>query len=224
MARITTIALIISLFFVILQNSRFEKKFIAENIPLLDITPLAIVDLKGTHVKTYLSIINYSGFEAKYIYIDMIYRKSKLKESQPEQWVGEWGKAETNRKRKIEERKSKVKNNKNQIYWSLIGKMVKDINFIESLPPGEAIELVKDHEIKNLSGSLNLDRVAESGKIPVYFKIQWKNRYRRVFEKIYRYDLVATIADPKNGEPESGRSFTFIPKSVTSKTALNAFD
>lgn len=126
-------------------NQRAERVFVAQNIPRIGTTPKAIgPNPKGPGVVTLFSIVNYSGFTAYNIGIDLRYGEERG-------WIGEWLKANKNTKQQrkgLGEKDSGV-----NLYLSA------PITVIERLDAGrtEERELNLEEEYRGMSGSLNLE-------------------------------------------------------------------
>ena len=164
-------------------------------MPKIDVTPIRVAqNPEGTHVATFLSVTNYSGFKAYDINIDMKYGDYE--------WIGEWIKADNHKNNK-----HLPQNNNSMIELYDLGLSFR----MPMLKTGQQYEFPEngiDGKI-GFSGSLNLeDEVCGKGKegFPVSIRSRWKNEKGHVFEKISDYKLICTIVG-------NGRSFTMIPKS-----------
>jgi hypothetical protein len=190
-------------------NERAEKLFVGQNKPLIDVAPIGIIhgiaDDGNKMCATLFSVVNYSGFVAYNIVIDVAYEGNV--------WILEWLKAEKDRKEKEGTNKDEKVVVTKQYYPSISTRKT-----IKKLKPGETRE--KDFEGKAIvvSGSLDLEeRVVSKGKegFPVFVRVTWENDRGHVFDEIHEYTLTCT-----KGVSESGRAFTFIPKGIISQRNL----
>ena len=186
-------------------NSRAKKLFVGQNKPLIDVAPIGIIhgiaEDENKMCATLFSVVNYSGFVAYNILIDVAYEGNV--------WILEWLRAEKDRKEKEGKNKEKVVVTKG--YYPSISTR----KTIKKLIPGETRE--KDFEGKaiGISGSLDLEkRVVSKGKegFPVFVRLTWENNRGHVFDEIHKYKLICT-----KGVSESGRAFTFIPEGIISQ-------
>ena len=178
-------------------NSRAAKLFVGQNKPLIDVTPIGIIpgiaDDGNKMCATVYSILNYSGFDANNISVDIAYEGNV--------YISEWLRAEKDSKRKEKERADPN---------VVIGKFYPsrpDVQ-IKELKSGQA----KEHH-QGTNGSLDLDkRVVGTGKkgFPVMIRVTWENDQGHVFEEIHKYKLLCTTA-------EDGHAFTFIPEGIISQ-------
>ncbi|MBN1185474.1 MAG: hypothetical protein JXB49_24525 [Bacteroidales bacterium] len=174
-------------------NKRAEKLFIGNNQPLIDVSPIGIMQSSANNqVTTFFSISNYSGFEAKNIGIDLKYGDT---------WVLEWRKAENDRINKGDV----IGIEKDKIY------MTSPSMRIEKLKPGETYPLNNSQKTYGIIGSLNLDNVCESGELGLKVQVRatWQNKQNHIFDAVHQYKLVCT-------KVSEGRAFTFIPEGIIS--------
>ncbi len=74
-------------------NERSEQLFVGQNRPLVEVVPLAVkCDDKNGQVATYFSVLNYSGFAAYNIGIDLKYGGCG--------WIGLWRRAREEKEEK----------------------------------------------------------------------------------------------------------------------------
>jgi len=179
-------------------NERSEKLFVGQNKPIIDVTPIGIVqteliDEKKTKMCTTLfSVVNYSGFDAKNISVDIAYEGNV--------YISEWLRA------KKDSGIKKIKGLDQNLVSGHLYPSRPDVQ-IKELKAGQ----VKEH--RGINGSLNLDkRVVGKGKIglPVHIRVTWENDKGHVFDEIHKYKLLCTTA-------EEGHAFTFIPEGIISK-------
>jgi hypothetical protein len=187
-------------------NIRAERLYVGQNQPLIDVTPIGISqDAAGTHATTVFSIINYSGFKAYNIGIDLKYGSNS--------WILEWIKA----------RDEKTTTNplggvvKGKVYMSRSSRIIREIK------PGETKENVEGGEKIVVSGSLKLESdVCAKGNngIPVLVRVTWQNLNHHVFDEVHKYRLICTT-DTNLTDLRGGRAFTFIPEGIISKKTGN---
>ena len=179
------------------SNYRAEITHISENCPLIDVSPISVMqDYDIKQVKTFFSIANYSGFSAYRIGIDLKYGNNS--------WILEWRKARKERDEKGN--KSSVIGNKE--YFT-----TPDIR-IDKLKPGETINRDSTGSELCIVGSLNLERdVCSKGNdgLPVWVRVSWQNSNRHTFDEVRKYRLICTIDSDKT-EENRGRAFNFIPE------------
>lgn len=182
-------------------NTRAERLFVGENRPLVDVTPIAIrQNARGTHATTAFSIVNYSGFKAYKISIDLKYGTNS--------WIREWIKAREEKQEKGTAEGVVAE----KFYFS------QPKSLIPELGPGETKGGETEHQIV-ITGSLNLeDDVCAKGDqgMSVWVRVTWKNYSQHVFDSVYEYRLICT-KDTKRGDPAGGCSFTFIPLGIVSQ-------
>jgi|SRR5215467_2285071 len=179
-------------------NKRSEQLFIAEDRPLIDVTPIGVVQSPdGRQTLTALSVANYSGFKAYDIGIDLKYGEYG--------WIGEWVKADSDRQKKgnaigIERSKPYLSPPKPQL---------------PELDPGKT-EYDQTGARFGLQGDLNLEELVCGAKegLPVLIRVTWRNEKQHIFDEIYRYRLVCS-------KVSGGRSFTFLPEGIQSHKVSN---
>jgi hypothetical protein len=195
-----------SLWFAGKANARAERLYVGQNRPLIDVTPIGISqNVAGTHATTIFSIVNYSGFKAYNIGIDLKYGDNS--------WILEWIKAR-------DEKTAKGNGEgvvRERWYLSSSNTIIREID------PGETKE--SDEEGKNIviTGSLNLESdVCAKGNsgLPVLVRVTWQNLNHHVFDEVHQYRLICT-KDTKLTDPGGGRAFTFIPEGIVSKKSGN---
>ncbi len=190
---------IILICYTVKSNDRAARVFVAENRPLIDVTPVG-VQKDGAHVSTLFTVANYRGFTAYEIGLDIKYGDYP--------WMSEYIKAAADNKGK--EKEGVVEKH---IYLSppatptSIG--------LEELRPGQTISIAgKELDALGYSGTLDLEKeVTTKGDkgLTVAIRATWKNKKKggHVFDIVYQYQLIGTRVD-------KGRSFTFIPKGIVS--------
>jgi hypothetical protein len=182
------------------SSIRTGKLFVGQNKPLIDVSPIGITQEANGQSKTSFSVVNYSGFVAYKIAIDVKYEESN-------KWISEWRKARNEKKEKGEKKEVVV----GKFYPSTPEPL------IPKLSPGKT----KDRDV---FGSLNLEKKLcdpndpnrWSGGYPVFVRVSWQNKKGHVFDEIHKYKLVCT-RDNEGSDPGSGRAFTFIPEGVISR-------
>jgi hypothetical protein len=202
-------------------DSRAKKLFIGQNKPLIDVTPIGIVQVERKDEKktkmcvTLFSIVNYSGFDAYNIAFDIKYGSD---------WISEWGKAENNRKEKV---KIKAEDNGketvekrvmlNHLYTSRPNALIPKLMSGETkgrdfkLPPFVSGELyLKSPPFASGEFDLEVNVVAKNEGFPILVRVTWENESGYVFDEIHKYKLLCT-------ESGSGLSFTFIPEGIKSQ-------
>lgn len=192
---IATFASVLYLYF---SNARAERLFVALNQPVIDVTPIAIAQSSSkTHAITYFSVVNYSGFQALNIGVDVLYSKS---------WIGEWLKARDDGKH----------NSTPGIAPERLYATTPNV-LIDSLSPGDSTDTDKSGGKLKISGSLSFDEVCanEEQGWPILVRVTWQNEQHHTFDEIHKYRLICT---KDTGEPGlKGRAFTFIPEGIISK-------
>lgn len=177
-------------------NERAERIFQGQIRPLVDAAPIAVEQSScGRYTKTYFSVVNYSGFIAKDVVIDLKYGSNS--------WIQEWIKAKDEMENKTEQGVVPGK-----IYTS------EPARKIETLKPGDTIYCNNKGEKIFISGSLNLEKTVcnnEKNVLSVLVRISWKNEKGHAFDAVKKYSLVCTKAG-KEGDKVRGRAFTFIPQ------------
>lgn len=177
------------------SNERTEKLFVGQNKPLIDVTPISITSGESeTGAKmalTTFSVVNYSGFVAYNIAIDVKYPESNT-------WISEWLKADHDKK--------------TEEPGVVIGKTfltapkAPTSNALKELKPG-------GRAISKHNGQLDLEKtVGNAGNDghTVLVRVTWENDSGHVFDEIHQYNLLCAESGP-------GRSFTFIPEGVISQ-------
>lgn len=187
-------------------NARAERLYVGQNQPMIDVTPIGISqDAAGTHATTVFSIVNYSGFKAKNIGIDLKYGNNS--------WILEWIKA----------RRENTTTNpiggvvKENLYVSRSSSIIREIE------PGETKESDEKGKKIAITGSLNLESdVCSKGNngFPVLVRVTWENLNDHVFDEVHKYRLICT-KDTQPTDQRGGRAFTFIPEGIISKKAGN---
>jgi hypothetical protein len=180
------------------SNDRAARVFVAEIRPLIDVTPIAIMqNLNGTHAATLISISNFSGFTAHEVGVDLMYGENS--------WIEEWQKAEQESKNKGDD--SGVVKGK----WYFSAPHLR----LQRLQSGETRNTDLTGKQLFIIGSLNLEDVVARGKegLTVAVRATCKNEKGHVFDSVHEYRLVGT----KNSAKGKGRSFTFIPRGIVSQ-------
>ena len=181
---------LIGVFFGYYSYEQNKKLFPAQNKPLIDFNPFAIVFMKNEkgneYATTNFSVINYSGFTAYDIGIDLQYGNGD--------WIASWSLADEDNKEKLKEIRGEKKTTQDEreVYFSY------PISLIELKP--------KKRKKSHITGALNSEKVCSEGKrgLPVKVRAIWYNEIGYMFEEIKHYRLVCT----KVGR---GRHFTFMP-------------
>ncbi|MCP4259201.1 MAG: hypothetical protein GY774_17090 [Planctomycetes bacterium] len=193
------------------SNERAEQLFVGQNRPLIDVAPISITqvsdDGKIKMAKTKYSIVNYSGFPASNIAIDLVYVSNV--------WISEWLKADYNKR------------------MGKLGVVIgKEYFSIPEAPPVELIPGVLTSKIliQNLVsgdrkkafhvGQFDLDivRRAKFKGHKVLVRVTWENDKGYIFDEIHQYNLLCTESvQEKDSKLDSGLSFTFIPEGVISQ-------
>ncbi len=204
------IVVIYALLFLIafLSYRKTAKLFVGQNKPLIDVTPIGIVQVgrdDGTKMcATLYSVVNYSGFDAYNIAYDIKYGSD---------WISEWVKADDNRKEKVEKRVTL-----NHLYISrpkvIIPKLMpgETIGGDFKWPPDASGELDFKWPPPHASGEFDLEVhvVDKDEGFPVLMRVTWENESGHVFDEIHKYKLLCTDVGP-------GLSFTFIPEGIISQ-------
>lgn len=183
-------------------NERAELLFVGEHRPSIDVTPIAISQSPdGTQAMTAFSIVNYSGFKAYKIGIDLKYGDYG--------WILEWRRA---RDGKSPSAQGVVRGT---FYPS-------PPNFqIEELAPGETTKRDETGNVLGITGALSLEGdVCAKGPLgfPILIRVAWQNVSGHVFDEVHKYSLLCT-KDSEQSDPATGRSFTFIPEGIRSQKA-----
>lgn len=193
-----------SLWFTRKAHARAESIFVGENHPLIDVTPIGIgQNADGTQAVTVFSIVNYSGFKAFNIGIDLKYGSNN--------WILEWRKA---RDEKI------AKGQAEGVVREKLYMSAPNVN-IRKIRPGETKERDEEGNKIEIIGALNLEgNVCTKGDkgFPVWVRVTWQNLNRHVFDEVHQYRLICT-KDTELTDPGGGRAFTFIPEGVISQKA-----
>jgi hypothetical protein len=181
-------------------NERAEKLFIGQNKPLIDVTPIGIIpgiaDDGNKMCATLYSVLNYSGFDANNISVDIAYGGNV--------YISEWLRAKKD---------SDLKRIKSADPNLILG------NLYPSRPDVQIKEL-KSGEVKEYrgaNGNLDLDKqVISMGKkgFLVHIRVTWENNQGHVFDEVRKYKLLCT-------KHEKGHSFTFIPEGIVSQKNQN---
>jgi hypothetical protein len=191
---VIAMANLVLIYYTVQSNTRAAQAFVAENRPLLDITPIAIAqNFDGIHASTEISISNFSGFSAHEVGVDLKYGENS--------WINEWIKADED---------AKKKRNDSDVVKSVWYQSTPQ-PIIKKLEPGETQTTKKLGLF--MSGSLNLEEVVAKGKegLTVSIRVTWQNEKGHVFDAVHDYRLIGTVSSAK------GRSFTFIPKGLVSQ-------
>lgn len=178
------------------SNDRFEKLYISQIRPLIEVAPIGVVqDAKLGQVTTIFSILNFSGFDAHKIGIDLKYEGG---------WISEWRKARSEKESKGD------------------GQGVIDGKFY-STTPAIIIPLLKAEKgtTRAIKGACGLEEVCKKGAdgMPVLVRVKWENSSGYVFDEVHKYKLICT-KDNEDPDPGSGRSFNFIPEGIISQNNL----
>jgi hypothetical protein len=187
-----------SLRFANTANERSEKLFVGQNMPLIDVTPMEVIQ-EGTQAMTTFTVQNYSGFKAYKIGLDLKYGDHS--------WILEW--------RKASDEKSQKRQAKGVVadkFYSLSPQVS-----IEELGPGESIDKDKEGKRIGIKGALNMEKdVCGDGKegMPVLVRVSWQNENQHTFDEIHAYTMLCTTAG------DGGRAFTFVPQGIVSKKDL----
>jgi hypothetical protein len=174
-------------------NGRVERRFVAENKPLIDVVPTAVRPLRDRPaVEIHFDLFNYSGFRALNVDVDAKYGAND--------WIAEWLTAALDSRRK--QKAPPTDSDDNGFYRIL---------------PQEVFELYPGQGVRGLfvRGSLDLEeavckRENRSDGLEILFRIRWRNEYGFSFDEIREFRLICTPVD-------IGRSYTLIPKGTQSK-------
>lgn len=205
-------------------NERAEKQFVGQNKPLIEVTPIGISQDEPDKCITFFSVLNYSGFKAREILIDIRYGDPN------NAWLGEWDKAHIDANDKEDACGVEI----DKIYFSA---PKKDPNvYIQELISGGSVgnSCKKNHKFvedmltceiskhPHVRGAIILDnKFGEPNNStfshPVFVRVSWQNEKGHIFDEIHEYELIGT-KDNIGKEPNTwrGRAFTFIPKGVIS--------
>ena len=203
---LASIIIAVCAFFLTYQaHVRTEKLFISQNVPVIDVSPIQIVQTKNGNAyftTTILRVVNSSGFDAHKIRIDLKYG--------PIVWIGEWLKAD-------EKKKKKAKNEE-----------ILNLNDPYELLPRVSIEKLPAWKQKDTKqqeggtrGELSLtEYVMKKGEkgLPVLVRVVWQNEHGRIFDEVHKYKLLGTEVNVKDGDSDTvGHSFTFVPEGIAYK-------
>ncbi len=195
---VLVVATIVMAWSAVQSNNRALKSFVAENRPVIDVTPIGVRQDSHTHARTVFSIANVSGFPAYDISLDLKYGASG--------WIQEWVKANEDGQTKAGKGVTLSK-----LYRSAPTVQIKQ------LLPGRSVDKDRNGKLLGLRGSLQLESVVsmKDGLI-VLVRSTWRNKQGHVFDTVNAYRLVATrnSAQPETGY---GRSFTFVPEGIISQ-------
>lgn len=193
-----------SLWFAGKAHARAERLYVGENYPLIGVTPIGISqNADGTQTVTRFSVVNYSGFKAFNVAIDLKYGEND--------WILEWRKA----------RDEKIVKGQAQGVVREKPYMSHPISKIREMKPGETKERDEAGEMIEIIGSLNLeDNVCTQGSkgFSVLVRVTWENVNGHVFDEVHQYRLIGT-KDVEQSDPGGGRAFTFVPEGVKSQKA-----
>lgn len=207
-ALITT-AIAVGAFLVSWGTYRDAKKlFVSQNTPLIDVTPVALTT-DGPFTAIYFSIVNYSGFTAYDIAIDL-----KLDQA----WIMEWLKA--NKEKAVKPGGEKLIQEKT-IYPLVPEFSAKQGSYWPKLEPGGTVARDK---LRQISGYFKLQKFCpELGKgvpsssHPVQARATWKNDRGHVFDEVHQYSLICTLDQDKDPKGRIGYAFTLVPDGIVSK-------
>jgi len=194
---LTALLLICNLYFVFYNlkaNNRFEKLYISQIRPLIAVAPVGVTqDTKIEQVTTIFSILNYSGFEAYKIGVDIKYEDKS--------WILEWRKAHLERESKGD------------------GKGVIDGKLYNTTPETIVQFLEAEEGVqRKIKGACNLETVCSKGAdgIKVLIRVKWENKSGYVFDEVHQYKLICT-RDNDGQDSGAGRAFNFIPEGIISQ-------
>ncbi len=197
---LTVFLVIANIFFVVfnmIATNRAGKLFMAQSIPLIDVTPIGITPKASKAngaidtVQTNFYVVNYSGFDAYGLVVGVRYGGRKTNSV----WISEWLKADKDNKLSPDKR------------GIISGK------FFPTLPTvynkgAFRLPVLKSGEEKEAiaQGNFVLEtRIRDAGYegFPVFVRVTWLNKTGRFFDEIFEYRLFCT-------EVGEGRSFNFI--------------
>jgi len=185
----------IILFYTYKSYNQTRKILVGQNTPLIDVSPIAVIQQPEEQVVTVCSIANYSGFDAHNIGVDVKYQGD---------WIGEYEKANSEKK---------YKGGKDRVI-PLKRYNTRTKTVIKKIVPGDT----KKYHVHS-GGALSLEiNVCKKGKvgIPVWIRVSWENKKGHVFDEIHKYRLICA-KDNQEPHPGTGRAFTFIPHGIESK-------
>ena len=194
---VLVVATIVMAWSAVQSNNRALKSFVAENRPVIDVTPIGVRQDNNTHAMTVFSIANVSGFPAYDISLDLKYGAAG--------WIQEWVKADEDGQAACE--------------GVTLGKLYRSAPTVQikQLLPGRSVDKDRNGKLLGLRGSLELESVVsmKDGLI-VLVRSTWRNKQGHLFDIVHAYRLVATrnSAQPETGY---GRSFTFVPEGIISQ-------
>ncbi len=182
-------------------NKRTQQLFIGEDNPQIQAFPFVIAESGKTHNSTLnFRLINYSGFDAFNVNVDVLYCVDKTRHRH---WAGEWAKAD----------KDSKQNPKQQGAATDKGYFLTPQNVGPTLK--RFTEVTTDQELGFGFGSdaLNLEGQVCSKDVdglPVLVRLRWHSSKGRTYDVLQKYKLLCTKNWMGTGIP-SGRSFTAIP-------------
>lgn len=192
---------LVSVLYAVDAHQMQAKLFPAQNKPLIDVTPIAVMQvLGGKQTHTAFSVSNCSGFTAYSICLDLKYGDNRS-------WILEWRKAKTDK-----DKKDKNGQPADVILdkpYSLPPRVL-----VKELGPGETAEKDYAGKLLGINGALNLEQdVCKCGEkgLPVFIRVAWQNENRHIFDEIHEYVLICTTAGG------GGKAFTMIPKGKASQ-------
>lgn len=182
------------------SNIRIGKLFVGQNKPLIDVSPIDIKQVNKKFTETRFSVVNYSGFVASNIRIDVKYDAG----SDTNTWNAQSYKANIDKQKK---------GNKTGVVIGDCYSLKPDVNdLISQLKPGER------GSVKSI-GSLPLRQKIVTGydHYYVYVRVTWENKKGHIFDEIHKHKLIWT----KEG---SGIALTMIPEGVVSQKDIPKSD
>jgi hypothetical protein len=200
---VIAIAAVVTLIYSLHMYQNSQKLLIGQSTPLIDVSPISITQLQDTNknyfAATRFSVVNYSGFKAFKIGIDLKYGEIA--------WIREWLKAQAD---KPSEKNTQIIMHKEYMLPPNI--------FIKELEFGKTTD--KDYENKDIviMGALNLENqvcTKNNEGLPVWVRVTWQNEQGHTFDEVHKYKLVCT--KDKDEPDRIGYAFTFVPEGVSLK-------
>lgn len=176
----------LSLWFTFKTNRRAEKLFGSQIRPLVQEQLIRLeFDQTLSFATTHLEVINYSGFHAYDVRVDLKYGTNS--------WAVSWLRAEARRLQQLGARTRE----EDQKLHELLAEPCR----IASIKAGKKASSV-------ISGSLSQDYVrSETEGVNVQARVTWNNKKGHSFDRIRNYKLVCTAVG-------TGMDFAFIPQDI----------
>ncbi len=184
---IVSVALTAGMFwFTMKTEQRAAQLFGSQVRPLVQEHPTGVAfDPSLAFARTAFDLVNYSGFDAYDVSIDVKYATNG--------WNNEWFKAEVDR---LQRMKSRTPEEEQRLKDYL------------TLPLRVARIRAGEAAIAQSTGSLSREYVCKNNEgIDVLARVIWKNERRQAFDRIRKFKLVCTRRD-------GGISFEFFPEGI----------